>query len=363
MNYKTLCISALPVVLAACGSLPSAEGPQFGDVTKVEIEEVKDEETGKTTVVAEERTERAEVSVADIGTESLMTVQRYITVGQPFENFAIADDGRITVSQFNREGQDGLDIWIYGPGKMRVTKTSHYNASPSFSRDGSKIYFSSRRGRVQWGDFDQPDYIWRVAALGGGGVTRIGYPAHSYEGTVEESPDGKHILYASRELGGSDSSIWMANAQGNLPTQLAAGHSPGWLDDETIVFVAPDPNTGLDAIWSRSTSGTELTQLAADAEANCLQPAASPDGRYIAYVKESADAPGRRGRNASRDPEESRDIYVYDTHTGLSQQLTTNASRDDLPRWSSDGSSLLFRSTRGLAWNIWRVSTQSVAAM
>jgi Tol biopolymer transport system component len=63
------------------------------------------------------------------------------------------------------------------------------------------------------------------------------------------------------------------------------------------------------------------------------------------------------------DPPETRDIYVYDRRTGLSQQLTTNSSRDDMPRWSADGSYLMFRSTRGVGWNIWRVDTSTILSM
>lgn len=63
------------------------------------------------------------------------------------------------------------------------------------------------------------------------------------------------------------------------------------------------------------------------------------------------------------DAPETRDVYVYDTQTGLSQQLTTNASRDDMPRWSADGSSLMFRSTRGVGWNIWRVDAGTIRMM
>lgn len=286
MRNGIVLLTAGSLMLTACGSTQQkAEVQKFGEVVAVAVTEVTDEVSGQTSVEVATTTETAEISVADIGSDALMSVQRWITVGQDFENYSVGKDGRVAVSLYNNEGSEGIDVWVYTPGKMRVTRTNHFNFAPSFSADGSKLYFTSKRGRAFWGEYDQSHYIWRVSSQGGGGVTRLGHPSYSYEGTVHESPAGDRILYAARELGNSEPYIWMADINGNLPTQISAGIDPSWLSDETILFVANDDNTRLDTIWTQRADGTQLTQLITDTEAHCLHPAPSPDGRYIAYVK------------------------------------------------------------------------------
>lgn len=64
----------------------------------------------------------------------------------------------------------------------------------------------------------------------------------------------------------------------------------------------------------------------------------APDGRLLAYVLESADREANETRAA---------IWLYETETRESRQLTHGAKRDTAPRWSLDGRALAFLSTRG----------------
>ena len=63
----------------------------------------------------------------------------------------------------------------------------------------------------------------------------------------------------------------------------------------------------------------------------------STDGRFIAYVAQSADREANEIRSA---------IWLLDVRSGEQRQLTSGAKRDSSPRWSPDGRSLAFISDR-----------------
>lgn len=333
---------SMAVILAACGTTSTGpELPATAPVTVIEQEERVDEE-GRISITVERMEELAERSTADKGAESLVTAQRVAQVGSPFSFFDVGADDRIAVAAFNQEGTQGSDIWVYAVGRTRITNTNYFNDAPSFSRDGRFLYSVSTRGKFRFDQYDQSAYIWRMPARGGGGITRIGSAVYQYD-TPTESPDGRFLLYSAREFYANSPFIWYAQVNGSLPTQLGKGVHPRWLDDSSIIFADQDESTGLYTIWTMDLDGGDLTQIIADPKLDCLYPAPQPGGPLVAYVKQTPDAPA------------TRDIYLFNQENGLSQQLTTNISRDDMPRWSSDGKSLYFRSTRGLAWNIWRI--------
>ncbi len=63
----------------------------------------------------------------------------------------------------------------------------------------------------------------------------------------------------------------------------------------------------------------------------------SPDGRSIAYVAQSTDRAANETRSA---------IWLLDTRTGESRQISSGEKRDASPRWSPDGRSIVFTSDR-----------------
>ncbi len=63
----------------------------------------------------------------------------------------------------------------------------------------------------------------------------------------------------------------------------------------------------------------------------------APDGHAIAYVVQSADRAANETRSA---------IWLLDTHTGQSRQLTSGEKRDASPCWSPDSRAIVFTSDR-----------------
>ena len=149
------------------------------------------------------------------------------------------------------------------------------------------------------------------------------------------SPDGKSVAFISNMSGRNN--IWVVPAEGGFPTQLtvsdqrqaAATCSPDgkWIayqsdydgDEQWDIFLV-SPKTG---------KVVNLTQTREIAE---LNPAWSPDGRYLAYeVKPKTSA--------------AIEIDVYDMIMREVKHLTTNTPQDKRnvnPIWSKDGKFIVY---------------------
>lgn len=77
-------------------------------------------------------------------------------------------------------------------------------------------------------------------------------------------------------------------------------------------------------------------------------PRISPDNRRVAYVVRETDLPNNKG---------IRNIWLLDLENSkaVPRKLTTSSGNNDTPRWSSDGQSIYFSSTRSGAAQIWRL--------
>ena len=56
-----------------------------------------------------------------------------------------------------------------------------------------------------------------------------------------------------------------------------------------------------------------------------------------------------------RESEGNRDLYVVPAGGGVTRRLTTHPAVDGLPRWTADGSAVVFTSNRTGNWQLWRV--------
>jgi dipeptidyl aminopeptidase/acylaminoacyl peptidase len=76
-------------------------------------------------------------------------------------------------------------------------------------------------------------------------------------------------------------------------------------------------------------------------------PQVSPDGRWVVFVVRATDLAGNRG---------STDLWVVGTDgTGL-RRMTSHSASEANPRWSSDGKTIYFLSTRSGSSQIWQIA-------
>ena len=76
-------------------------------------------------------------------------------------------------------------------------------------------------------------------------------------------------------------------------------------------------------------------------------PQVSPDGKRIAFVVSALDLPANKRRT---------DLYLVSADGTGMRRLTTHEAADSSPRWSPDGRTLYFLSTRSGSSQIWRLS-------
>ncbi|MBM3295651.1 MAG: S9 family peptidase, partial [Candidatus Aminicenantes bacterium] len=76
------------------------------------------------------------------------------------------------------------------------------------------------------------------------------------------------------------------------------------------------------------------------------EPAASPDGKWIVFTLRETDLEANRGRT---------DLWLTDLEGRSLRRLTSHPAADFSPRWSPDGTSIYFLSTRSGSSQVWRI--------
>ena len=210
------------------------------------------------------------------------------------------------------------------------------------------------------------------------------------------SPDGKWVAFAStfKEVGKQRGCfIWLADAQAfkldNLKavTVMSCGQAPAWSPDSRwIAFQSYEPKgkSGCYDIWKIKIDGTGLRKLtnSSDYSEECQYPAWSPDGKNIAFSKESnlwimnADGSGERrltplrtegyecGANWSpdgkwilfsakkSDVKADYDIWIVAADGAGAKKLVDMESWELSPIWTLDGKKILFVKGK----QIWKMS-------
>jgi Tol biopolymer transport system component len=202
--------------------------------------------------------------------------------------------------------------------------------SPTWSRDGRKVFYVSNRG----GSMD----LWQQAVADDG--RPVGEALAITQGlgirSAAFSPDGKRLAYSR---GGRVGNVWRVPILSDRPAT--------WTDAKQVtserafiefVDVSPDgmllavssDRRGNQDIWRLPAAGGEMTPLTTDSTPD-WEPRWSPDGREIAFYA------FRSG---------NRDIWVMPSQGGPARQLTSHPAQDTDPAWSPDGHEIAFSSER-----------------
>ena len=164
------------------------------------------------------------------------------------------------------------------------------------------------------------------------------------------APDARQVAYlwaatpTDQEVrvisidGGAPRTIFKASDQYMTPS--------GWTPDGKqllAVHVLPDRTTRIVMLAVQDGAIRPLKSLAWQ----WPQPSISPDGRYVAYSA------------AADDKTEAQDIFVLATDGSSENAVIQNPSSDFAPRWSPDGSRLLFVSDRTGNPSLWSVPVEN----
>ena len=230
------------------------------------------------------------------------------------------------------EEAGGLQINLVsqiGGAATRLTRNVVTDASlrgspdPRWSPDGKRLAFISQK--------DGNPEVYLVKA-DGSGLTRI--TSNAVEDRLGDwSPDGEWLVFYSVGTG-AEPGLWLRNPEGVNVVHLTQGQDsqPAWSPNgRHIAFVrTAGGNADIyivseqkDGSWQDNTEPVRLTQDKADD----LSPVWAAHSRTLAFVT-------TRHGNA--------DIYTIRADGSMEQRLTKNAADDLSPVWSRDGKRLAF---------------------
>jgi Tol biopolymer transport system component len=214
----------------------------------------------------------------------------------------------------------------------RISEVAGEETSPSLSPDGSTVIYSTRVNG-SWDIYSQ--------RVGGRNATPILNEPQRDEGGAAFAPDGSLIAFhESDEVGG----IFIAGATGESVRRVTdVGFDPAWSPDgKQIAFgteeiVDPASRLGDSTLHVVDAAGGSARKVV---EGDGVQPSWSPSGQRIAYWSNTGG---------------QRDIYTVAAGGGTRVPVTQDPAIDWSPVWSPDGKFIYFSSDRGGAMNLWRI--------
>ena len=218
----------------------------------------------------------------------------------------------------------------------RITEAAGEETSPSLSPDGSTVAYAMRVN----GGWD----IYSQRVFGRNATPIVNDPQRN-EGGAAFSPDGSLIAFhESDDLGG----IFVAGATGESVRRVTdAGFDPAWSSDgKQIAFgteeiVDPASRVGDSTVYVVDAAGGSPRKVV---EGDGVQPSWSPSGQRIVYWSNTGG---------------QRDIYTVAAGGGTRMPVTQDAAIDWSPVWSPDGRFIYFSSDRGGAMNLWRIAVDA----
>jgi len=237
--------------------------------------------------------------------------------------------GTIAFISFRDGDREIYSMDADGSGLKNLTNNPANDDNPDWSPDGRKIAFvSDRDGGVE---------IY-VMNADGSEQTRLTTEMRG-DMSPRWSPDGSKIAISRSGTivvmdadGGNQRVVMQAEAEDAAAPCKAGGFPGGWSPDGTkITYYSASISRGIAQVCTIGVDGSGLTVVVSDPPAFHVEPAWSPDGRFIAFRS-------IRGEN--------HDVYVVDLETGKERRLTDDPAMDIEPMWSPDGEWIVFPSSR-----------------
>ncbi len=309
-----------------------------------------------------------------------------VIAGGPGGGVARAGGGNFSQVSFSQEGAD-FDPDVSKDGKQIVfASTQHRNTSdiyiknvesrvvtqltndpandvmPRVSPEGTRIAFASNRS----GNWD----IYVMPITGGKAIQMTSSAADDLHPSW--SPDGSQLVFCRLGEVSGQWELWITDV-GNSGVAKFIGYGlfPEW---------CPAPGTGTGGadriafqksrergdrafgIWTidyKDGQAGNMTEVASSPIAACINPAWSPDGRWLAYA--TVPSPTQWAHSTSSRPP-SADLWMADLNGNTRISLTSGQAVNLMPAWGPDNR-LFFVSDRGGNDNIWTMDTTKVVAL
>ena len=244
------------------------------------------------------------------------------------------DGSRIAFDYYDDGNHDIYVMNADGSGRTNLTNHPADDRSPSWSPDGRRIAFVSLRDGPGTDLFGRNAEIYVMNADGSAQTRLTNDPATDKDPSW--SPDGQRIAFYSKRDDSFCGDLYVMNADGSSKTSLTknlpyGGWSASWSPDgQRIAFVTGcgenKQNPGFQ-IYSIDTDGSNpkaLTDNIGDDE----YPSWSPDGSVILFSSRR-DNYVQIGDRISYNSE----IYVMNADGSAQTNLTNHPAGDNIPKW------------------------------
>jgi TolB protein len=276
----------------------------------------------------------------------------------------ISRDGRQIVFA-STQHRNTADIYIKNVESRVVTQLTNDPANdvmPRISPDGTRVAFASNRS----GNWD----IYVMPITGGRAIQITSSAADDLHPSW--SPDGSQIVFCRMGEVSGQWELWITDVgnsgvakfigYGLFPEWCpAAGSGAGGAD--RIAFQKSrergDRAFGIWTIDYKDGQAGNTTEVASSPIAACINPAWSPDGRWLAFA--TVPSPSQWAHSATSRPP-SADLWMADLNGNTRISLTSGVAVNLMPAWGPDNR-LFFVSDRGGNDNIWTMDTTKVIAL
>jgi TolB protein len=239
------------------------------------------------------------------------------------------------------------EIWSMdydGSNQVQLTNYKSLSITPTVSADGTMFAFTSYPQQERGGHLVDGNPQIMIHSVEPNRRLSFYNPVSSVVATPEFTPDGKHVLFATKQGADKDEKIYIANLQGgdlNPISHVSAIEEEPKVNPKNgsqVAFISG--RTGpQEQLWLMSIDGGGAEMLT-PGDGYVANPSWRPDGQWIAFAWTHGYEYGQFN------------IFIMNVSTRKYIQLTHNAGVNENPTWAPDGLHIVFTSKRGRSTQI-----------